>query len=94
MEPNPGLGRRNVSSPVRDPIEGHQLMPRRWFVSVPRETAKKRLIKRHLAAGIESTIEAAAARAEENDLRNGDLIAKKMIRPDVIVESLDFVRLT
>jgi hypothetical protein len=40
-------------------------------------------------AGIESTVEAAAARAEENDLLNADLINEKMIYPDVVVESLD-----
>lgn len=55
-----------------------------------RETAKGRLIKRHIAAGIETSMEAAAARAEENDLPNGDYIRDNMISPDVVVESIDF----
>lgn len=58
-------------------------------MSVSRATAKKRLIKRHLSAGIETSAEAAATRAEENDLQNADLITKNMISPDVVVESID-----
>jgi pantothenate kinase len=59
----------------------------RWFVNIPAETAKQRLIERHLRAGIEPTREAAAARAEENDLRNGDLIRTKLIKPDIWIEN-------
>lgn len=61
----------------------------RWFVSISRETAKDRLVNRHLQAGIETTREAAALRAEENDLRNGDHIKEKMICPSFIIESSD-----
>lgn len=64
----------------------------RWYVEVERETAKRRLIKRHLMAGIETTEEAAAERAEGNDLLNADLIVRKMIRPDVTIESIDFAQ--
>ena len=66
------------------------LTPCSWFVSVSRAVAKQRLIKRHLLAGIETSVEAAAARAEKNDLLNGDLITKKMIAPDLIVEGVHF----
>lgn len=59
----------------------------RWFVSISRETAKDRLAKRHLEAGIETTTEAAALRAEENDLPNGDHIKENMICPSFIIES-------
>ncbi|KAH8803544.1 phosphoribulokinase/uridine kinase [Xylogone sp. PMI_703] len=69
--------------------EIRDLVDEAWFVSVSRETAKRRLIKRHILAGIESTVEAAAKRAEENDLINGDLITRKMIFPNVIVENID-----
>ncbi|KAK7978713.1 nicotinamide riboside kinase [Apiospora saccharicola] len=55
----------------------------RWFVDVPPEVAKERLVLRHLAAGIETSREAAAHRAEENDLPNGDLIRSNLIEPDV-----------
>lgn len=39
-------------------------------------------------SGIESNIDAAAARVEENDLINGDLITTKLIFPDVVVENI------
>lgn len=57
----------------------------RWFVDVARGVAKTRLAKRHLLAGIESDIEAAEARAELNDLKNGDLIKLHLIRPHVTI---------
>ncbi|KAK8085940.1 hypothetical protein PG994_000914 [Apiospora phragmitis] len=60
-----------------------KLVDERWFVDVPPEVAKERLVLRHLAAGIETSREAAAHRAEENDLPNGDLIRSKLIEPDV-----------
>ncbi|KAK8135169.1 nicotinamide riboside kinase [Apiospora sp. TS-2023a] len=60
-----------------------ELVDERWFVDVPPEVAKERLILRHLAAGIETSREAAAHRAEENDLPNGDLIRSNLIEPDV-----------
>lgn len=58
-----------------------------WFVSISRETAMDRLVKRHLEAGIEITTEAAALRAEENDLPNADHINENMICPSFIIES-------
>ncbi|KFY40485.1 hypothetical protein V494_03468 [Pseudogymnoascus sp. VKM F-4513 (FW-928)] len=65
------------------------LVDESWFVSISRETAKNRLVKRHLQAGIETTTEAAALRAEENDLRNGDHIKENMVCPNFIIESSD-----
>lgn len=52
-----------------------------------REEAKERLIVRHIAAGIESDRLAAERRAEENDLKNADLIIRQLLPPDVIVAS-------
>ena len=49
--------------------------------------AKRRLIKRHIQAGIESDWDAAAARVENNDLLNLDLVVSKMGMPDVIVDN-------
>ncbi|ETS80993.1 hypothetical protein PFICI_05995 [Pestalotiopsis fici W106-1] len=50
------------------------LMDLRWFVQVERDVAKKRLAARHLASTIVDSLEAGVARAEENDLPNGDEI--------------------
>lgn len=57
----------------------------RWFVDVPPHVAKQRLIKRHIEAGIEPSIEMAEARVEDNDLPNGNLIRSKLIKPDITV---------
>ena len=64
-------------------------MFRSWYASVSTETARRRLVKRHLMAGIETTEEAVAARAEANDLLNADMIVQKMMHPDVTIESID-----
>ncbi|KAH8901529.1 P-loop containing nucleoside triphosphate hydrolase protein [Thozetella sp. PMI_491] len=57
----------------------------KWFVDAPPAAAKERLVARHLQAGIESTREAAAIRAEDNDIPNGNLIRRKLIKPDVTI---------
>lgn len=64
-----------------------KLITHRWFISVPRNVSKDRLIARHIAAGIESDVESAALRAETNDLLNWDLINENLLCPDVMVES-------
>lgn len=53
-----------------------------WYVDVEREVARARLVKRHLDAGIVSTVEEGERRAEENDLPNGDLVRDKLVRVD------------
>lgn len=75
-------------SPRSQPTDlGHANTICSWFVSISRETAMDRLVKRHLEAGIETTTEAAALRAEENDLPNADHINENMICPSFIIES-------
>ncbi|KAF2851491.1 phosphoribulokinase/uridine kinase [Plenodomus tracheiphilus IPT5] len=59
----------------------------RWFVDASIEVVKERLAQRHLAAGIESSVEAAVHRAEENDIPNGETIRNLLITPDVIIEN-------
>jgi pantothenate kinase len=60
-----------------------------WFVEVERGIARKRLIARHLAAGLVDSPEAAAKRADENDLPNGDYIISNMMKPDQVIESIE-----
>lgn len=59
-----------------------------WFVSVDREVARKRLIARHLAAGLADTPETAAKRADENDLLNGDFIVANMAAVHRVIRSI------
>jgi pantothenate kinase len=48
---------------------------------------RERLAKRHLAAGIEATIQAAVQRAEENDIPNGTMIRSMLVKPDMIIQN-------
>ncbi|EPE25148.1 P-loop containing nucleoside triphosphate hydrolase [Glarea lozoyensis ATCC 20868] len=58
-----------------------------WFVDVSREETKKRLIKRHIEAGVESTWDAAALRVENNDLLNLDLVGLSKGCSQVIISN-------
>ncbi|KAF9693627.1 hypothetical protein EKO04_008327 [Ascochyta lentis] len=51
--------------------EAADLMDELWFVDVDFQIARKRLIHRHIKAGIAKNEEEAAKRADENDLVNG-----------------------
>ncbi|KAF4414872.1 panthothenate kinase uridine kinase-related [Fusarium acutatum] len=57
----------------------------KWFVDVPVDIARERLASRHLRAGIETTIEAAIKRADENDIPNGEYIRSQLIEPNVCI---------
>ncbi|KZM26610.1 uncharacterized protein EKO05_0005499 [Ascochyta rabiei] len=59
----------------------------RWFVDVSPEIVRERLAARHLAAGIETSFEAAVQRAETNDIPNGEMIRSLLIEPDVIIHN-------
>jgi pantothenate kinase len=59
----------------------------KWFVDAERQMVKQRLAQRHLLAGIETDAAAAEARAEENDLPNGDFIRSHLIAPDVVIQN-------
>lgn len=59
----------------------------RWFVDAPVDVVRDRLAQRHLGAGIETSKAAAVARAEENDIPNGELIRSLLVKPDVIIEN-------
>jgi len=58
-----------------------------WFVEVDEATARRRLVKRHVAAGIAKDEEDAGQRADANDLPNGREIMAKRGRVDEIVVS-------
>lgn len=66
-----------------------RLVDESWFVDVDAEVAKRRIAMRHLKSGIETTLEAALARAEANDIPNGDEARRKLITPTITVQSID-----
>ncbi|KAK3328341.1 P-loop containing nucleoside triphosphate hydrolase protein [Cercophora scortea] len=63
------------------------LMDERWFVDVDFSVARKRLARRHVAAGIAATLEEADRRAVENDLPNGEEVVRLRLDVDEVVSS-------
>ncbi|KAL2278172.1 hypothetical protein FJTKL_14597 [Diaporthe vaccinii] len=62
----------------------------RWLVKVDPAVARARVAARHLAAGIEPTMEMALARTDYNDLPNGDYVMKRSEgRYDLLIESIE-----
>ncbi|RDW91384.1 hypothetical protein BP5796_02549 [Coleophoma crateriformis] len=69
--------------------EAAELMDEQWFVEVDMETARSRLIPRHVKAGIASSIEEAEKRVDENDLVNGEEIMRDRMPVDEVIVSKD-----
>ena len=63
------------------------LMDRRWFVDVDFAVARRRLVARHVRAGIAADDEEAGWRADENDLVNGRQIVDEKVAVDETVVS-------
>lgn len=61
----------------------------RIFVNVDPKVARERVAKRHVAAGIEPTLEKGLERFDRNDGINGDLIRRKIVSCDMVVESIN-----
>jgi pantothenate kinase len=64
-----------------------ELMDERWFVDVDFGVARKRLIHRHVKAGIAANEEEAGKRADENDLVNGREIVDHRLDVHEVVKS-------
>uniref|UniRef100_L2G4T5 Phosphoribulokinase uridine kinase family protein n=2 Tax=Colletotrichum fructicola (strain Nara gc5) TaxID=1213859 RepID=L2G4T5_COLFN len=64
-----------------------RLMDELWFVDVDFEVARRRLVKRHVQAGIAKDEEEADKRARENDLVNGREIVDFRVDVDEVVVS-------
>ncbi|KAL4878595.1 P-loop containing nucleoside triphosphate hydrolase protein [Aspergillus karnatakaensis] len=70
--------------------EAAKLMDELWFVDVDFDTARQRLIKRHVKAGIAEDEAEAEKRANENDLVNGrEIVDLRLDVQEVIRSSYD-----
>ena len=65
------------------------LMDERWFVDVPFDVARRRLVRRHVEAGIAHDEDEAMRRAEENDLVNGKEIVENRVEIDEMIRSVE-----
>jgi pantothenate kinase len=80
----------NYCSLDKDPWnQAAELMNELWFVDVDFDVARKRLIHRHVKAGIAANEEEAGKRADENDLVNGREIVDNRLDVHELVKSLD-----
>ncbi|KAI1438380.1 P-loop containing nucleoside triphosphate hydrolase protein [Xylaria sp. CBS 124048] len=66
-----------------------ELMDERWFVEVEFEVARRRLVVRHMLAGIAKDEGEARRRADENDLVNGRQIVENRVHVHEVVVSRD-----
>lgn len=64
-------------------------MDERWFVDVDFEVARRRLVARHVKAGIARDEDEARKRADENDLVNGRQIVENRTHMHEVVFSRD-----
>ncbi|KAF2269218.1 kinase-related protein [Lojkania enalia] len=71
-------------SPWKDAAE---MMDELWFVEVPFEVARNRLIYRHVKAGIAGDEADAGKRADENDLVNGKEIIEGRLEVHELIKS-------
>lgn len=69
--------------------EAAGFMDERWFVDVDFETARRRLVTRHVKAGLARDEEDARKRADENDLVNGKQIVENRVHVHEVVASCD-----
>ena len=70
--------------------EAAELMDELWFVNVDFETARRRLVLRHVAAGIVKNEEEAGNRADEIDLVNGrQIVDQRLDVQEVIISKED-----
>jgi pantothenate kinase len=66
------------------------LVDQRWLVKVDPLLARTRVATRHLAAGIEPSMDLALARTDYNDIPNGEYVAKhSQGRYDLLIESIE-----
>ena len=67
--------------------EAASAMDELWFVEVSWEIAKRRLVGRHVKAGLAADEEAAARRVEENDFVNGREIVEGRLECQEVIQS-------
>jgi len=70
--------------------EAAELMDELWFAEVEFETARRRLVERHIKAGIAKDEHEAGSRADQNDLVNGkEIVEDRLEVQEVIVSRED-----
>lgn len=79
----------SLGSGAKEWKEAAELMDELWFVEVDEAVARKRLVSRHIAAGLAKNEDEAGRRADENDLVNGKEIIKGRLQVHEVIHSRD-----
>ncbi|KAI0697174.1 P-loop containing nucleoside triphosphate hydrolase protein [Cytidiella melzeri] len=69
--------------------EAGQLLDERWWVELDEDTAKARLVLRHVLTGVAKDLQEAEWRATENDAPNGRFIKENMLAPTRVIHSVE-----
>lgn len=77
----------SLGSGAREWKEAAEMMDELWFVEVDEAVARKRLVSRHIAAGLAKDEDEAGRRADENDLVNGKEIIKGRLQVHEVIHS-------
>ena len=76
--------------------KGAALLDEKWFISVEKETARGRVIKRHLISGLAATEIEAAKRFDENDWPNGEYLIENsnVHNADKMIQSVEEITIS
>lgn len=70
-------------------VQVSQVVDLRWFIHVPLQTARARLARRHLSAGIVGSLQEGFDRVDSNDALNARFIVDHQVAADCIIESIN-----
>lgn len=68
------------------------IVDEKWKIKVEPLQARRRIVKRHLEAGISATEDEAIERCNNNDLVNAVYIRENSVIPDLVIESIDEIK--
>ncbi|KAH3687818.1 hypothetical protein WICPIJ_001193 [Wickerhamomyces pijperi] len=69
-----------------------KIVDEKWKIKVDPINARRRIIKRHLEAGISASEEEAIERCDNNDMVNAVYISENSVEPDLIIDSIDEIQ--
>lgn len=70
-------------------VQVSEVVDLRWFIHAPLQTARVRLARRHVSAGIVGSLQEGFDRVDSNDALNARFIVDHQVAADCIIESID-----
>ncbi|KAF9261980.1 P-loop containing nucleoside triphosphate hydrolase protein [Marasmius fiardii PR-910] len=69
--------------------EAARLLDQRLYLEINAEEAQRRLVKRHVKTGVTKDEKDAVWRAEHNDMPNGRFVLANMLKPTIVIKSVN-----